>query len=96
LYSYAELAELFKNKQSLVVVHSNARLLEVYQEIQKAGDISQNSSYKIILEEARNILEYTIVLGKEIFPELKHYYDKECTIEQSLICFTQYISPKIL
>ena len=39
LYSYAELAELFKNKQSLVVLHSNARLLELYQDIQKAGDI---------------------------------------------------------
>ncbi len=72
---------MLKNKQSLVVVHSNARLLELYQDIQKAGDISQNSSYQVILDEARSVLEYTKVLGKEIFPELRHHYDKESSIE---------------
>ena len=30
LYPYVEYAELFKNKQSLVIMHSNAHLLELY------------------------------------------------------------------
>lgn len=56
LYSYEELAELFKKKQSLVLVHSNSRLLELYQDIQKTGDISENSSYFLIAEGAGKVL----------------------------------------